>query len=112
MILLHLADWFFRTRRANLVTLLLTGLSWTLLGIWYGFGYCPLTDWHWKVLDKLGVTGLPNSYMKYLIDRLTGLDMDPTVVDYITGTTFIAALVVSVILNVRDYRGKRKVVEV
>lgn len=127
MLFYHFADWFFllfhagwvifnltgwiwkRTRKANLVTLLLTGLSWTILGIWYGFGYCPLTDWHWDVLHKLGVRGLPSSYMKYLLDRLTGLDIDATVVDYITGTTFILALVISAFLNMRDYRRKRQV---
>jgi hypothetical protein len=126
MTLLHLADWFFlifhaawvvfnltgwiwkRTRKANLFTLLLTGLSWTILGIWYGFGYCPITHWHWNILHKLGVHNLPNSYMKYLLDRLTGLNIDAGVVDFITGSTFIAAILLSVGLNTRDYLRKRK----
>jgi len=47
-----------KTRKANLILLLLTGLSWFGLGIFYGWGYCPLTDWHWKVLRELGETGI------------------------------------------------------
>jgi hypothetical protein len=55
LILFNLFGWMFRkTRVWNLVTLLLTGLSWTLLGIFYGFGYCPFTDWHFQVLEELG----------------------------------------------------------
>ena len=29
-----------KTRRLNLVTLLLTAGSWFILGIWFGWGYC------------------------------------------------------------------------
>ena len=34
----------YKTRKLNLVTLLLTGGSWFILGIFYGIGYCPLTE--------------------------------------------------------------------
>jgi len=33
-----------RTRVADLVVVLLTAFSWTILGIWYGFGFCPSTE--------------------------------------------------------------------
>jgi len=36
-------------------SLLLTAFSWFVLGIWYGWGYCVCTDWHYMVLrDELG----------------------------------------------------------
>ena len=38
-----------RTRKAHLVSILLTAASWFVLGIWYGTGYCPFTEWQWKV---------------------------------------------------------------
>ncbi|MDH4059101.1 MAG: DUF2784 domain-containing protein [Cyclobacteriaceae bacterium] len=64
IILFNLFGWIPRkTRKANLILLLLTGASWFVLGIWKGIGYCPLTDWHFKVLRKLGQTDLPYSYI-------------------------------------------------
>lgn len=92
-----------KTRVWNLVTLLLTGSSWLFLGMIVGVpGYCPFTDWHFNVLRKLGKTNLPNSYLKYLFDRITGLNIDPWLVDRVTLIVFVAALVVSVFLNLRD----------
>lgn len=92
-----------KTRVWNLVTLLLTGSSWLFLGMIVGVpGYCPFTDWHFNVLRKLGKTNLPNSYLKYLFDRITGLNIDSTIVDRVTLIVFVAALAVSVFLNLRD----------
>jgi hypothetical protein len=70
-------------------------------------GYCPLTDWHFSVLEKLGRTDLPNSYMKYLADRITGLDISASLVDNITLYSFLAALIMSAILNIRDFTKKK-----
>ncbi|MFH0866829.1 MAG: DUF2784 domain-containing protein [Bacteroidota bacterium] len=101
----NLFGWIWRkTRKANLITLLLTGLSWFVLGLFYGIGYCPLTEWHWQVLEKLGKHDLPYSYIKYLIYRLTSLDANATLVEYATVIGFFIALVMSVILNIRDYK--------
>ena len=92
-----------KTRVWNLVTLLLTGSSWLFLGRIVGVpGYCPFTDWHFSVLRKLGKTNLPNSYLKSLFDRITGLNIDSTLVDRVTLIVFVAALAVSVFLNLRD----------
>lgn len=102
LILFNVFGWIWKkTRKLNLILLLLTGLSWTLLGIFYGFGYCPLTDWHFKVLRKLGEHDLPNSYIKYLVDRLLGLDVNADLVDQLTLIVFIVALAISLILNLR-----------
>lgn len=73
LIFFNLFGWIWKkTRKAHLITISLTLLSWGILGIWYGWGYCPLTDWHWQVLEKLGTTNLPNSYISYLLDRILG----------------------------------------
>ena len=84
---------------ANLITLMLTGIAWFGLGIFYGIGYCPLTDWHWQVLGKLGKHDLPYSYIKYLIDRLTGLDVNANIVEISTLVGFFFAVIMSVYLN-------------
>lgn len=109
LIFFNLFAWIFRkTRKLNLIILLLTGASWFILGIFYGIGYCPLTDWHFNILGKLGYTSLPNSYIKYLADRLTGLDFKAGLVDNITLISFFTALVISTCLNIKDYRYKKR----
>lgn len=110
LIFFNLFGWLWkRTRILNLITLLLTATSWFILGIFYGIGYCPLTDWHWDVLHKLGEHSLPGSYTKYLADRLTGLDFNPKLVDTMTVILFFAALFISVFINRRDYRRKQRI---
>jgi hypothetical protein len=109
LIIFNLFGWIWKkTRIANLITLSLTGASWLFLGLIVGtLGYCPFTDWHFNVLYKLGKTDLPNSYIKYLADRITGLNFNASMVDSITLYTFLAALVLSMFFNIRDYIRKK-----
>jgi hypothetical protein len=109
IVVFNLAGWIWkRTRVWNLVVLLLTGSSWLFLGLIVGvLGYCPFTDWHFRVLEKLGNYDLPDSYIKYLADRITGLDINSTFIDNVTLWTFIAALILSLFLNIRDYYKNR-----
>ena len=110
LIFFNLFGWIWRrTRILNLIALLLTGASWLILGIIVGtLGYCPLTDWHFSILNKLGETGLPDSYIKYLADRLTGLDFNPSLVDHATLYAFLTALGVSIFLNASDFIAKKR----
>lgn len=106
--LFNLVGWAWRrTRRVHLATITLTLLSWTALGFVYGFGYCPCTDWHWQVKRRLGATDLPASYVKFYLDRLTGLDLAPALVDAGVVVCAVAAFALSVALNVRDARRTR-----
>lgn len=107
LILFNLFGWVWRkTRAANLLVLSLTAFSWFILGIWYGYGYCPSTDWHWQVRMKLGYYDMPSSYTKFLIDSLTGLDVKAGLVDVVTLVLLMSALVISLSLNIRDWRRK------
>jgi len=101
LILFNLFGWIWKkTRFANLVTIVLTFASWTLLGLIVGVpGYCPFTEWHFRILEKLGHTGLPTSYIKYLADRLTGMSFSQELVDSLTAWGLAAAFVLSLILN-------------
>lgn len=94
-----------RTRRWHLVTIALTGASWFGLGIRYGWGYCPCTDWHWQVRVRLGYSD-PPSYTQLLIKELTGLDLTTAWADALTLVVFGAAAIVSIALNIRDLRGR------
>ncbi len=93
IIIFSLAGWIWKkTRRLNLIVLGIIGSSWLFLGLLVGtLGYCPLTDWHFNVLEKLGKTNLPNSYVKYLADRLTGKDFNAHLVDSVTLYVFLTA---------------------
>ena len=109
--LFNLFGWIWkRTRKLNLITLSLTGASWLFLGLIVGtLGYCPLTDWHFTILEKMGEKDLPNSYIKYLADRLTGSDLNASLVDQIVLYSFLAAFTISMVLNlIGFFKGKSK----
>ncbi|MFC2113165.1 DUF2784 domain-containing protein [Bacteroidota bacterium] len=100
LILFNLFGWIWKkTRRANLVCILLTAGSWLILGIFYGLGYCPLTDWHFNILERLGHTELPSSYISFLVKRLSGLNPDQGLVDAVTLWGLVAALLASLYMN-------------
>jgi hypothetical protein len=102
LILFNLFGWIWiRTRLANLITLLLTGLSWTILGIFYGLGYCPLTDWHFNILVKIGMEINHTSYIAYLIDRLFSIVVSRSTADLYTLLIYLMALAISVFMNRR-----------
>jgi hypothetical protein len=105
LVLFNLTGWIWpRTRRVHLVTIALTLTSWLALGAFYGLGYCPCTDWHWDVKRRLGERDLPASYIEYYLERATGLDWNPGIVDAIVVTSTLVALGLSIWLNLRDRR--------
>jgi len=110
LILFNLFGWIWKkTRLANLISILITFASWTLLGLIVGVpGYCPFTDWHFNILEKLGHTDLPTSYLKYLADRLTGLDFSQKLVDGLTLWGLVAAFAISLILNTISFVKRQK----
>lgn len=101
LIIFNLFGWIWhKTRLLNLITLLLTAASRFILGIFYGMGYCFMTDWHWQVLHELGVYDLPNSYISYLVERITGTLPNQDLVDILTLAGLFLALGISVYLNI------------
>ncbi len=56
------------TRKLHLWCAGATAFSWLILGIWFGLGYCPITDYQWQIKEKLGEQNLPNSFIKYYAD--------------------------------------------
>lgn len=100
IILFNVFGWIFRrTRRWNLMLLLLTGFSWTFLGVFYGFGYCPLTEWHWQVLDHIGTPSPYSSYIQYFINRMTGIKLGAGLSESLTLIVYLLSLVCSVTIN-------------
>ena len=96
----NLLGWIWtKTRKAHFITILLTAASWFLLGIWFGLGYCPITDWQWQLKTKLGETNLPVSFIKYYADKITNTSVDNTIVDIVTLVTFLLAVIATVYVN-------------
>jgi hypothetical protein len=103
--LFNVVGWMFKaTRKWHLLTLLLTAFSWFVLGIWFGWGYCVCTDWHWQVRANLGYHDKSNSYIHFLILKITGADLSPQLVDNATLAVFIISVIMSVWLNIRDWK--------
>jgi hypothetical protein len=92
-----------RTRVWHLVTVALTALSWFGMGCWYGWGYCICTDWHWQVRERLGYPDHQESYTHLLIRGVTGADLPPVLVNIVTVGVFALVVVLTVILNARDF---------
>lgn len=100
LIVFNLTGWMWRPlRKWHLACILLTFASWGILGIWYGLGYCPLTDWHWDILIQRGERDLPASYISYLLGRILGLSIKAELVDVFTLGFAILALALSVKVN-------------
>lgn len=96
-----------RTRKAHIVALVLTAIAWGLLGLKYGLGYCPLTDWQWDIKRELGETPLPNSFTKYIIDKITGLNTNAKLVDVATLVGLLFGITMATLSFVRSRkRGK------
>ena len=94
------------TRKAHFICVLATVASWFLLGIWFGMGYCPVTDWQWRVKEQLGEHNLPASFIKYYADKISGRDISSSLIDGVTGISFLVAALLSVYLNFIKKRRK------
>jgi len=104
IVLFNVFGWLIpRWRLANLIVLSLTAFSWFILGIWYGWGYCICTDWHWQVREMLGYHDLSPSYIHFLILKMTSVDLSVTLVNTATTIGFFSALAISIYLNMRKW---------
>jgi len=109
LIFFNLFGWLFKSvRKWNLLTLGMTAFSWFVLGIFYGFGYCFLTDWHWAVREELNYTTNSNSYIHFLVTAILPVAMSEKTVELLTGILFFTALIMSFVTNVMDLQKKRK----
>ena len=104
--LVHLAIIFFflfgwllsQTILAHFILSILILLSWYGLGIFFGFGYCLITDIQWKIKKRMDQEPYTEYYIKYMLDKMTGLDLNPNTVNAITTYTFFVILLFSTAL--------------
>ena len=100
LIIFNLFGWVSKkTRTLHLITILSTLFFWFIIGIWYGLGYCPLTDYHWTIKQEMGETELPSSYIKYILDYLFNKDFSPDFINYLTVISTLTSLTISLFLT-------------
>ncbi|WCL47746.1 DUF2784 family protein [Leptospira sp. GIMC2001] len=93
VIVINLFAWMsWKFRKLHYAVISLTIFSWIVLGFFYGFGYCFLTDWHYDILRDLGYSNLPYSYIKFCLDSIFGSDLNPFYVDIGTVIGFVIAV--------------------
>lgn len=96
----NLFAWIWKpVRKLYFALVLLTVVSWFGLGFWFGLGYCPITDWQWQVKEKLGEYNLPNSFIKYCADKISGKPIQASLIDTLTALVFFLAAALSVYVN-------------
>jgi Protein of Unknown function (DUF2784) len=109
IILFNLFGWIPKyTRKAHLVSIALTAASWFILGLWYGTGYCPFTDWQWRVKTRLGEKNLPANFVEYFAEKITGRDFSSEFINTLIVVSFGAAVILSIYVNFVLPRIKRR----
>jgi len=104
LILFNVFGWLIpKWRLLNFISLSFTAFSWFILGIWYGWGYCFCTDWHWQVREILGYQDMSSSYIHFLILKFTGANLSIDFVDACTLIIFLSAFIISTFLNVKKW---------
>jgi hypothetical protein len=119
-LLLLLLDIVLMAVHGALVFFILTGWVWPAARYWHRWcigltlgcwlaagwmvgtaGYCPLTDWHWRVKEARGETALPPTFIDYVL-QMVGMRADPALVGHATIGAFAAVLAVTLFLWVRE----------
>jgi hypothetical protein len=109
IILFNLFGWAFpKLKKLHFAFAMLTLASWLILGIWKGIGYCPITDWHWAIKEKLGEHGLPNSFIKYIVDQVFSVNSNSQAIDICTVLGFSVAIACSIKVNFISKRTKHQ----
>jgi hypothetical protein len=96
----NLFGWIFpATRKLHFIFILITAFSWFILGIWFGMGYCPITDWQWQIKEEMGERNLPGSFITYFANKITGRSFSDAFINQVTLICFIVAALLSVYVN-------------
>lgn len=108
LIFFNLFGWIpARLRIWNLATLGLTLVSWLLMGLWNGIGYCVCTDYHFQIRRQLGLHDDADTYLQLLIFKLTSWNPPIDLVNTAAGICITVAVASSLALNIRDWRRRR-----
>lgn len=109
IIAVNLFGWIWKkTRKLHFILAMATIASWFILGMWFGLGYCPVTDWQWQVKYRLGERNLPASFVEYYAEKITGYNFSTSFIDIVTLVSFLCAILLSVYFNFFSNAAKKK----
>ena len=100
-----------RTRKWNLITLLLTVFSWLVMGLRNGMGYCICTDWHWQIRRSMGIEETADSYLVLLVRNVSGWNPPLELVNRVAFVVIVASLSLSIWTNLSDAKKVQQTVE-
>jgi hypothetical protein len=86
------------TRTINFYLIVLTFLSWFVLGLKYGFNYCFFTGIQSKIRRRLGREEI-DSFVLDVLERMTGRSLNPTSVEIGTQVVFYFSALASIYVN-------------
>lgn len=96
-------------RKYHFTAILMTLVAWLLLGLYKGvIGYCPLTDWHWDVKRALGETGMPHSFIEYMVEKILGFNFSTLLIDISTVSGLVFGIVMSLVVYYKHTRSYSK----
>ena len=100
IITINLFGWILpATRKFHFAFIVITAFCWFILGIWFGMGYCPITDWQWRIKEQLGERNLPASFITYYINKITHKNFSDSFINIFTLIFFVLAALLSVYFN-------------
>lgn len=86
------------TRKLHLILVCAVAVSWFGIGFWKGWGYCFITDWHWRVKAALGDRAGSGSFIHYLVQG-AGIPATPQLTDRVVAVVFSIVVLLSLALN-------------
>jgi hypothetical protein len=89
------------TRLINWYLIVLTFLSWSVLG-WVlrsGYGFCFLTGIQSVIRRRLGHDGGMESFIRHVLRRVTGRDLNPLYVEMLVQAGFYVVAAISLYVN-------------
>lgn len=92
-----------RLRKLHLLFTSFVLFSWVVLGYFYGWGYCFLTEFHWQIKEALGATNLPYSFIGYSLDKYLGIDLSDSQIDVLSYTALGISVFATISINLKFY---------
>jgi len=87
------------TRMFNWYLIVITLVSWFGLGLVFGFGFCLITDIQSRIRQRLVTGGSMPSFVKDVLERVTGRELNPLYVEVITQLVFYFSVAASFYAN-------------
>ena len=96
VILVNVFGWLFSaTRKIQFLLIHITAFSWLVLGFFWGWGYCFLTDWHWEIKRARGEPVAFTDFFSYYLNQLGFSISDQNWVPTVVGTIFFLVFLIS-----------------